>query len=137
MLCSSHFPMPWGGRCQLHVDSVGILHLLAFCFHKMSETFIGLKWYCWVLALSCVRRLLFSGFSVPLVESYPDPCRRRDQLIQVVFLCSRSRICSTRDLFATPTPQSFQVLTAALAVCSCRCLCSCPSSQSFTAFLWA
>ncbi|NXC43316.1 FR1L4 protein, partial [Penelope pileata] len=25
------------------------------------------------------------------------------------FLCSRSRICSTRDLFATPTPQSFQV----------------------------
>ncbi|NXA21116.1 FR1L4 protein, partial [Ibidorhyncha struthersii] len=25
------------------------------------------------------------------------------------FLCSRSRLCSTRDLFATPTPQSFQV----------------------------
>ncbi|NXN66305.1 FR1L4 protein, partial [Himantopus himantopus] len=24
-------------------------------------------------------------------------------------LCSRSRLCSTRDLFATPTPQSFQV----------------------------
>ncbi|NWQ85171.1 FR1L4 protein, partial [Burhinus bistriatus] len=25
------------------------------------------------------------------------------------FLCSRSRLCSARDLFATPTPQSFQV----------------------------
>ncbi|NXT58437.1 FR1L4 protein, partial [Pluvianellus socialis] len=25
------------------------------------------------------------------------------------FLCSRSRLCFTRDLFATPTPQSFQV----------------------------
>ncbi|KFQ58893.1 Fer-1-like 4, partial [Pelecanus crispus] len=25
------------------------------------------------------------------------------------FLCSRSRLCSTRDLFAAPTPQSFQV----------------------------
>ncbi|KAM9647451.1 fer-1-like protein 4 isoform 6-T7 [Morphnus guianensis] len=91
----------------------GILHLLAFCFCRMSETFsLQLPQTGTVgdLLIPRARGHYLPGFPLlPLVGACSGPCRRRNLLTRVVFLCSRSRLCSTWDLFATPTPQSFQV----------------------------
>lgn len=92
----------------------GFLHLLAFCFCRMSETFsLQLPQTGTVgdLLIPRARGHYLPGFPLlPLVGACSGPRRRRNLLTQVVFLCSRSRLCSTWDLFATPTPQSFQVL---------------------------